>query len=75
MVNHLHASFAQRGQRPFDTVRALFPEGQPLYPGAGFLAKTHVQLAVRRPEQIRGVFRVPALELAELGLPELYADY
>lgn len=42
---------------PFDTVRGLFPEGEPAYPGAGFLQKTHTQIAVRNPRCIRGVFR------------------
>ena len=42
--------------QPFDTVRGLFPEGEPAYPGAGFLRKTHTQIAVRNPACIRGVF-------------------
>ena len=59
--------------REFDTVRALFPEGGPLYPTAGFLTKTHVQIAVRNLNQIRGVFRVPSQELEELDLPAMYS--
>lgn len=43
--------------QPFDTVRGLFPEGEPAYPGAGFLRKTHTQIAVRNPACIKGVFR------------------
>jgi hypothetical protein len=54
------------------TVRALFPEGDELYPGAGFWDKTHVQICVREPEQILGVFRVPEWQREELGLPILY---
>jgi hypothetical protein len=50
-----------RGETPqfdrFDTVRGLFPEGEPAYPGAGFLRKTHTQIAVRNPACIKGVFR------------------
>ena len=42
--------------QPFDTVRGLFPEGEPAYPGAGFLKKTHTQIAVREPNCILGVF-------------------
>jgi hypothetical protein len=41
----------------FDSVRGLFPEGEPAYPGAGFLRKTHTQIAVRNPACIKGVFR------------------
>jgi hypothetical protein len=43
--------------RQFDSVRGLFPEGEPAYPGAGFLTKTHTQIAVYAPDSILGVFR------------------
>ncbi len=58
--------------QPYTTVRALFPEGSELYPGAGFLDKTHIQLCVREPEQILGVFRIPEWQREELELPILY---
>ncbi|MGA7236293.1 MAG: hypothetical protein WBY44_11470 [Bryobacteraceae bacterium] len=45
-----------------DTFRGVFIEGEPLYPGAGFYAKTHVQIVVRNPNCIKGVFRVPAIQ-------------
>ena len=41
---------------PFDTVRGLFVEGKPAYPGSGFYSKTHGQVAVRNAAAIRGVF-------------------
>jgi hypothetical protein len=34
-------------QRPYQTVRGCFPEGEPIFPGSGILSKTHVQVAVR----------------------------
>jgi hypothetical protein len=34
-------------------------EGDPVYPAAGFCEKTHIQIAVRNPSLIKGVFRVP----------------
>lgn len=40
-----------------DTVRAAFLEGDPLYPKAGFSRETHIQVAVRNPGCILGVFR------------------
>jgi hypothetical protein len=58
--------------QPYATVRALFPEGSELYPGAGFREKTHIQICVREPEQILGVFRVPEWQRIELELPGLY---
>jgi hypothetical protein len=39
-------------------VRAAFVEGEPLYVGAGFHARTHIQLCVRKPDRILGYFRV-----------------
>ena len=42
---------------PYDTVRSAFPEGDELYAGAFFLAKNHIQIAVRNPECIKGYFR------------------
>ncbi len=59
--------------QPYATVRALFPEGSALYPGAGFWDKTHIQLCVRELEQILGVFRVPEWQRIELVLPSLYS--
>lgn len=41
---------------PFDSARGLFSEGAPIYPGAGFKEKTHVQICVRNPNCIKGVF-------------------
>jgi hypothetical protein len=41
----------------YDTVRGAFLEGQPTYPGAGFARETHIQVAVRNPSCILGVFR------------------
>lgn len=39
---------------PYATVRGAFFEGTPLYPGAGFRAKTHVQICVRDLSCIKG---------------------
>ncbi|CAN5404647.1 hypothetical protein BH09SUM1_BH09SUM1_17650 [soil metagenome] len=40
----------------FDTVRAFFIEGEPLYPKAGFRRLDHVQICVRNPQMIEGYF-------------------
>ena len=41
---------------PFDTVRGLFTEGAPVYPGGGFFERTHTQIAVRTTASIKGLF-------------------
>lgn len=50
---------------PFDTVRAVFVEGKPLYENAGFHEKNHIQICVRNPACIKGVFRVDDTHLTE----------
>ena len=40
----------------FDTVRSVFLEGEKIYPNAGFLEKTHIQICVRNPKCILGYF-------------------
>ena len=42
---------------PYDTTRAAFPEDDPLYDGAGFRRKNHVQISVRNVACIKGYFR------------------
>ncbi len=61
--------------QPYTTVRALFPEASELYPGAGFRDKTHIQICVREPQQILGVFRIPEWQSEELELPPLYEGF
>lgn len=42
--------------RAFDTIRGMFVEGGKAYPGSGLYKKSHVQIAVRNPACIKGVF-------------------
>lgn len=80
VIDHLHTIYKKSSERTqgrvreFDTVRALFPEGEELYENAGFREKTHIQIAVRKPEQVLGVFRIPAWRLRELNLPDFYRE-
>ena len=69
VINHLHTARKRVSpEAPYQTVRALFPEGVQTYPGAGFKDRTHVQLCVIDPHQILGVFRLPKWQQASLGL-------
>lgn len=58
VINHLHQIREDAGERPFDSVRGVFIEGKELYPTSGFHHKTHIQIAIRSTECIKGVFRV-----------------
>ena len=42
--------------RRFDSVRGVFVEGDPIYPGAGVYEKSHIQICVRNPNCIKGFF-------------------
>lgn len=55
VVRYTHQLAAEQGRR-FDTVRAAFWEGKPLYEGAGFRRQKHIQIAVINPHCIKGVF-------------------
>ena len=50
------ARMAEEGA-PFDTVRGLFQEGDPLISGSEIRLENHIQIVVRRPEVIIGLFR------------------
>lgn len=58
VIKIVHELREVAGLPPYDTVYGVFEEGKPLFSGAGFREKTHVQLAVRNLECITGYFRV-----------------
>lgn len=69
VIKHLHAIMdypldddAQTTLPHFDTVRGMFTEGNELYEGAAFYHQSHVQVAVRSVDCIRGYFFPPEVE-------------
>ena len=61
VLRHLHSivddiNDADIGLTSFDTVRGMFVEGSRAYPGSGIYRKSHVQIAVRTPSCVRGLF-------------------
>jgi hypothetical protein len=63
VVRRLHTILETQKLPAIDTIKGVFTEGEPVYPGAGFREKTHIQIAVRNPRCIKGVFRVPQDQL------------
>ncbi|MCU4677301.1 hypothetical protein N7931_16885 [Catenovulum sp. 2E275] len=49
-------ALAEEAGEPFDSVRAAFIEGTPLYEGARFYSENHIQLAIINPDCIKGIF-------------------
>lgn len=56
VINMLHSTRLWSELQSFDTVRSPFLEGEPLYPEAGFKSETHVQIAIRNTNCIKGFF-------------------
>lgn len=54
--------------RPFDSVRGVFIEGEPLYENSGFYAKSHIQICVRNPNCIKGYF-IPRKKNSRYDIP------
>ena len=48
---------ASTKNHPYDTVRAAFIEGEPVFKGSAIQSDTHIQLCVRNPESIIAYFR------------------
>lgn len=57
VFNSLHASRNAAKLSPYDTVRGLFLEGNPIYPGAQVNEDNHIQICVCNPANILGYFR------------------
>jgi len=75
VIKHLHRAHRKMIEsdptvQEYQTVRALFVEGAPLYAGAGFHDKTHVQICVIDPKQVLGVFRLPNWQQTSLGIEQ-----
>jgi len=54
VIEFMHALMGE--EKPFDSVRGMFIEGGAVYEGAGFHEKTHIQIAIRNPNMIKGYF-------------------
>jgi hypothetical protein len=68
VIENLHQQRALNNLTPFDSVRGVFTEGKPLYDGAGFHEKNHIQICIRNPNCIKGYF-VPRLEDSKFRMP------
>ena len=62
VIENLHKRRKLETKKAFDSVRGLFVEGNPIYEGAGFHEKNHVQICIRNPNCIKGFF-IPRQEI------------
>jgi len=56
VIQALHLYRKENGLPPYDSVRAPFPEDEPLYDGAGFRKRNHIQIAIINTDCIKGYF-------------------
>lgn len=56
VIEGIHKIRIEQNLESFDSVRGVFWEGQELYPNAGFREKDHIQICIRNPNCIRGIF-------------------
>jgi hypothetical protein len=62
VFNLLHDIREWVSNEPYDTVRATYREGNPLYPGTDLNDQDHTQICVRNPNSILGYFRPVLME-------------
>ncbi|MGH9582967.1 MAG: hypothetical protein ACRD4O_08535 [Bryobacteraceae bacterium] len=55
-INTVHKMREESGLPPYDTVRAAFIEGAPLYQSSGFSEYNHIQICVRSLHCIKAYF-------------------
>jgi hypothetical protein len=66
VIENLHKERKMNNKKAFDSVRGLFVEGKPIYEGAGFNEKNHIQICIRNPNCIKGLF-IPRNEVQWTG--------
>lgn len=62
VIEYMHQEIRKESERdedfkPFDSVRGLFTEGGPAFPGAGVQLKNHIQICIRNQNCIKGFFK------------------
>lgn len=56
VIESLHNQRVEDNELPFDSVRGVFFEGNPIYEKSGFMERSHIQICIRNPNCIKGYF-------------------
>ena len=56
VIEQLHDHYRSKGYETYDSIRGVFTEGESVYPGSGFVRKTHTQICIVNPNCIKGYF-------------------
>jgi hypothetical protein len=57
VINFCIGAIKLEEETEYDTVRCVYAEGKPAFPGSKIMEKSHIQIAVRNPKCILGYFR------------------
>lgn len=55
VLEYLHGE-VDKSEKPYDSVRCAFVEGEPIYEDSAFYEKTHIQVCIRNLKCIKGFF-------------------
>lgn len=58
IINAIYEANVLSHEHQFDSARAMYPEGNIIFPGTEIREKTHVQICIRSTDCIKGYFRV-----------------
>ena len=72
VINYLHETNRREGITPYDSVRSPFQEGGPIYDGANFTDRLHIEICVLNAGLIKGYFLPHPVE--EFN-PYLHTDF
>ena len=67
VIDYTMRRLAQSESIKYQTVRGVFLEGKPAFPGSKIALKSHIQIAVRDPACIVGIFRPKPSEYGSEG--------
>ena len=56
VIEQLHDLIKLQGREEYDSVRGVFVEGNPIFPGSAIAERTHIQICVVNPNCIKGYF-------------------
>ncbi len=57
VIERIHQYNRENNLRPYDSVRGVFIEGNPVYDNSEIMKKTHTQLCIINPNCIKGYFK------------------
>lgn len=56
VIRYVHQSRILKNEKPYDTIRCAFPEGDPIYPGTTLTSRGHIQVCVINADLIKAYF-------------------